>query len=549
MAKRESGKQLTIGDLLETHEYYDDLNSHWTFLRAAYNGAKALIEWGVLKQHERESVYNYGRRKDQAFGFGYTESIIELFNFYLFKEPVKRQLGTLADDELWTMFNQDCDLEGTDWDDFLNTGGKDSSIEGHMGILVDKANIDKVNELSQEKEEKEGDKSSRKLKTRQDAINNKVYPYVSAYRATDILDWEWDRDELNRPYLSYLKLLDEDGQYRLWWPDKWEIWEEPEIEGGVATNVTKVDNSDKKNENIRTDAQQQAVLVDSGNNPLGEIPFVWVYNLKSKLRGIGKSDVENVATIDGSIINNMSQCEEVIDYAAFPMMRKPKPEKGETPKDEAGVTAILEFDPELPDSKPDWLEAVVAEPVGAILDVVSKKIEEIYRASNVGGMASMEISTQAKSGAALKAEFQLLNSKLVSKGKQLVEAEKKTIYFWLKWQEQEELLEKVNIERTDTYDVASLMEDLENMITAKTIVKSTLFNQKLQKKTVRMMLPYEDDKELDKIDKEIDDWEPEEFTFEPFGEGGGGGLQNPGATKPPPKKDDKSKQTPGKSEE
>lgn len=476
-----STKAMIVSELRETHELYNDNVNEWRFLLACYEGTKELIRLGFLERNERETVTNYERRVKEAYNFGYTKSVIDLFNFYLFKKPVHRTLDRLAKDTLWEMFMEDCSLFGDEFDDFLTEMGRYASIMGSMGLLVDK--------------------SSARLETRAQEVEEGVYPYIAAYFPTAILDWHFDRDEHNRPYLSYLKLLDDDDLYRLWWRDKFKIFKLPEIDEGL--------------EEVSDDAE--AVLVKSGVNPLGVIPFIWLHNLKGTKRPIGVSDVHEVGRIDTSILRNLSQGEEIISYAAFPMMRKPMQEArpdGLTPpagEDDVGVTAVLEFDPEHPESKPDWLQAAVAEPISAILDWIVRKVSEIYRATNAGGMASMEISDAPKSGVALQAEFQLLNSTLVRKATNLERAEKQIIKYWLMWQKQEEMLAAVIVERARTYDVENLATDLENALTSKTIVKSEVFNKAIQKAIARQMLPSHTDEQMKEIDEEIDVSKPFEL--------------------------------------
>ena len=473
---------LTVSDLQETHPTYEDNKLEWKFLQAAYDGAKALVEYGIITQHERESTDNYNRRVAEAYGLSYSRSIVELFNFYLFKEPVKRQLGDkLANDELWELFMKDCNFDADDFDEFLLQCGRQSSIPGHCGIFVDRP--------------------ARKVGTREEELDKKIYPYVALYKPLAILDWEYKRDEFNRPQLVYLKLKDDDDLYRKWWRDRWEIWREPEMH--------------EREPRTQKYEEQRAVLVNQGDNPLGEIPLIWLYNAKTDKRGVGYSDISDIARIDASIMRNLSEIEEVIKYGAFPMLVKPWKPAGAADYDEVGIKALLGFDPEHPESKPTWLEAAVAEPIDAILKVIAKKIEEIYRSSNAGGMASMEVQTQAKSGAALKAEFQLLNAKLVRKGQQLEKAEMEIIRLWLKWQKQEKMYENIKIERAETYEVENLAMELENILTSTIIVKSDLFQKAVQKKVVRLMLPGETDEEIGEIDKEIDEYEPPEFGFEP----------------------------------
>lgn len=501
---------LTMSALQATHTLYDQYDDEWEFLQAAYDGARALVAYGAIIRHERESQTNFDRRIDEAYGFSYSKSIVELFNFYLFKGVVKRQLGVLGDDELWSLFMKDCNLESDSFEDFLLKVGKAASIQGQCGILVDKpttVDMETGEEL---------------IKVRQDELDNYLYPYISLYKSLNILDWEYERDEFNRPVLTYLKLKDDDGVYRIWTLEDWQVWQEPETESG--TEVGGDVNEPKQETNP---GKGQAELIASGPNTLGEIPWVWVYNAKTDQRGIGLSDISDIARIDASIMRNLSEIEECITYGAFPMLLKPSPEKGPsglTPdQDEIGITAVVEFDPERPEAKPSWLEAAVSEPIEAILKVIGKKVEEIYRTANAGGMASMEISTQAKSGAAMKAEFQLLNAKLVAKGLLLEKAELEIIRLWLRWQLMDDLFDEVSIERPDTYEVQNLAEDLENVLTAGAIVLwSDTFQKKIQKKVVRLMLPGEPDDELNVIDKEIDDYEPPEFDFPDMGVGGAG---------------------------
>ena len=463
---------LLVKDLRATAlEYANNLMEYY-FLMAAYEGVRSLVELGVIKQHERESDSNYIRRITELFGFDYTRSIVDLFTFYLFKKPGTQHLPEgLTNLPEWQAFVQDCNLHGDSLEEFLPDQTRYAAIYGLVGFLVDKPRGD--------------------AQTLADERRAGSYPYISAYHPTAILDWTWLKDEVSqRPYLGYLKLLDDDGTYHLWWRDRWEIWAEPDDTDNASA----------------VQGEIEAVLVASGDNPLGEIPFVWLYNLRSRIKGVGVSDVHEVARIDLSIIRDMSQISEITSYAAFPMMRKPMIIPGEEVQDDVGPTAILEFNPELGMAgKPDWLRAEVTGPVQAILNVIAKKVAEIYRATNAGGLTATETSNAAKSGMALQAEFQFLNANIVRKAVNLEKAENNIIRFWLKWIRLENLIKETRFERPRNYDVQNLAADLENMMTAKTIVPSVTFKQEMSKTTARAMLPGADDKLLQIIDKEIED--------------------------------------------
>lgn len=483
------GDKLPAGDLTKTHPLYNQNIGEWSFLLAAYEGTRQLIELGYINRHERESEQNWLRRQEEAYGFGYTKSVVDLFNFYLFKKEVKRMIPDgLKKDPSWMAFREDCNLEGDEIDTFLTDSGKQSNICGHVGILVDKP--------------------SREMENKQQEKDAGIYPYVAMYYPDAILDWKFEKDENDRPYLSYLKLRDDpDGdtskrarhEYRCWYEDHFEVWETPDLE--ETENPESV----------------EAELINIGINPLGEIPFVWLYNMKGRQKPIGISDVHEVARIDASILRNLSGGEEVIYYAAFPMMMKPgkvgggPAGDGAIPPgtdDETGVTAVLEFDPDHPESKPEWLEPAVSEAIDAILKWIERKVAEIYRAVNAGGMAGMEVSTVAKSGAALQAEFQLLNAHLVKKAINLEKAEDRIDYFWLKWEGMDKHYKDIENTRERTYDVEDLHSDLENIMTSITIVHSDTFRKKAEKRVARQVIPSIEDEDLKDIDKEIDEYEP-----------------------------------------
>ena len=455
---------MRVTDLKSTSDEYDTNIDEWQFLLAAYNGAKALVDYGVIQQHERESIDNYNNRKDNAFGFSYSKAVVNLFTYYLFSKQIDRMLEKLGDDEQWKMFTEDCDLEGTNFDQFFQDKMNKVISTGQYGFLIDKSPIVYESQSAE--------------------INNNVYPYIAAYSPENILDWTYDRDENNRPYLAYLKLKDDNNLYHLWWPDRWETWKEPDVEDGVV------------------EESAEAELIATGINSLGEIPFIWLYNIKSDTKGVGISDIVDISRIDVSIMRNLSQGEEVIDYSAFPMMRKPK-ETVDTP-DETGVKAVLTFDPETPEAKPDWLDAKCLEPINAILLWTDRKVQEIYRVANTGGMNATEIQTQAKSGAALQIEFRMLNALLVNKANNLKECQERIIYFWLKWQNMSEQFSEISLKAPESFDVENLSQDLENILLAKTIVISDLFAKAIQKRVARQLLPEISDEEVFEIDKEID---------------------------------------------
>lgn len=491
-------KLYTVDELKKVNIKYQDHIDRWKLFIAVYKGINALVKGGYIPKHEREPQASYERRIKELYSFGYSKSVVKILTFHLFnKPPIGRQLKALENDEIWEMFFRDSNLRGDHYDIVIRGISLYASILGHVGVLIDRP--------------------SGTYKTKKDQKDSKVYPYIATYQPAAILDWEFGKDENKRPILKMVKLLDDDGTYRIWTREEWAtfvIEEQQSVYSQPNTSVTVV------NENGPSPAQrvsigtgtEKATKTGEGPNPLGEIPFFWFYNLKSDETPIGESDIEDISRIDLSIIKNASQIEEIINFAAFPMMLKPKLPADPTrtdqsiQEDEVSVQSVQEFDPEYPESKPEWMKTEVEPAINAILQTIGKKVEEIYRAANIGGITSTETSRQAKSGIALKTEFQMLNSSLVTKAINLEKAENRILEFFLKWEKVwEKLKNEVHMGRSKNFDTEEIAVDLANALTAKTVVVSRTFNALLQKQTARQVLPSMSEDEQMDVDREIEE--------------------------------------------
>ncbi|GAB7079861.1 phage portal protein [Megalodesulfovibrio paquesii] len=434
---------MTREDLLQVHPQHAAMAPRWRFWIAAYEGLDALLAHGVLGRHPREQLHEFEDRLREAVGFNYCRSIVNCFNFYLFEKQPRRELGLLAEDPLWRTFASDCDLYGTDYDNFLLEQQKYASIFGHVGILVDKP--------------------GRGAATRQEEREARLHPYLAAYHPEAILDWRWERDANHRPFLAMVKLLEEDGTVLVYRTDGWERWR----------------------------VEEGAELIGAGGHGLGRVPFVWLMNLTGRERCIGVSDIADVAPLDASIIRDLSLGGEVIKNCAFPMFRTPRQPPDATGLREevaTGPRAVLEWDPEAgAEARPDWLQAAAREPVEAILLWVERKTQEIYRMSNAGGLHGVD--TQAKSGVALRQEFQLLNAVLASKAANLEEAERAILGHWLAWQGRGRDVEQMRLERPRHFSVEDLAADLDNAIKGAGFIESPTFQRELKMSLARRLLP------------------------------------------------------------
>jgi hypothetical protein len=449
---------------LETkHESYADHIDDWELFSLVYESGHPLIK-KVLYKQPRETPANYAARLQDAYVINFAQAVVDIYNFYLTQKDVNRAIEGLDYEPLWKMFLEDSDLMGTNYDDFLSEAQKLSSITGAVGVLVNR-----------------GGSAGKVVK---DDIERGVYPYCCLYTPQNIYDWKFERDPVTHRYqLVYLKLYEGNGLYLIWYLDRWEMWE---IQKVGAPKV-----------------------IERKPNILGEIPFLWMYNLKKIGRvPFGESDIKDISRITISIVQNCSSAEEVIKYAGFPIMREPMEEEGALKNDESivGVTAVKEFDPTLgPHAKPDWMPTEILEPIDAILKWIDRKVEEIYRICHLSG-AFGQRTGQVSTGLALRYQFTQLNTMLIKKSINMTEADEEIIRLWMKWQG---ISGVVKVIRSREFSIDELSVMLDNIITTMKNVLSKTYRQRIQEKMVRSTLPELDANDLKQIRIEIESNTPE----------------------------------------
>ena len=453
----------------------------WNEYDLVYKSGRDLIDY-ALYQHPRESDVNYTARIRDGYVFNFGRAIINIFSFYLNDKEVVRELPGLKDDKQFKMFLKDCDLYGTDYNVFINEIQKYASAIGAVGILVNKP----------------GD-ITRNNTTLSDEIRNGIYPYYASYSLPNILDWQWERNPItHRRELDFLKLRESDYTYTIWRKTLWERWQ--------------LDEKTKK-----------PIKFDEGVNPLDEIPFTWMPNLRNMdIPEIGYSDLVDIGPIVLSIAQNLSCGEEMIKLAGFPIMREPMEqdlldmESGMSDEVAIGPRAVKDFNPEFGgDAKPDWMPTEIYEPVQAALMWIDRKIDEIFRIAHLSGIhAQRKSNNKVSSGLAMRYELTQLNSVLMDKAKYQTEAELNSFKFWLKWQNKEKMFEQIEIKRKREFSTDELAVALDNAITSMGHVASKTFRILTQQKIANATLPDLTQKDKVTINTEIETNTPDKIDLD-----------------------------------
>jgi hypothetical protein len=464
-------------ELLRRHPYHEMFGATWeTYLKMKQSGEE-LVKHAIYQQ-PRETEKNFRARLRDAVVFNFAKTVIDIFSFYMGEKETVYAMPGLENDTQWELFKDDADLQGTNYDVLMNEAQKYASYFGAVGLLVNKPYSD-----------------GSSLQTE---IDNGIYPYYTMYSLQNIFDWKYIKNPLtHRKQLVYLKLYEEDGTWTIWTPDTWQQWE-IHPKRGIA------------------------VLVAQGVNPLGEIPFTWMLNIRNmEYPELGQSDIVDISRIVLSIAQNMSSADEIIKYAGFPIMRTPmKKQDLLSPQVEGaietGPTAVAEFDPSLgSDGKPDWMPTQIKEPLDAIMNVILTKANEIYRIAYLSGIhGQRKSSNESTSGLALRYELSQLKSVMTSKSTNKIEAELTCFYYWLKWKNMQSLFSGFEVKQSKEFSIDELAVTLDNAIIAYKAVLSKTFREEVQKKIASRTLPDLPQETKTKIIAEIKENTPQECTFD-----------------------------------
>lgn len=372
---------------IETHHLYKQYKDRWLYLLQSYMGGEFYRQAELLTRYQYETPAEYAERLATTPLDNHCRGIINVYNSFLFRDGADREYGILSTDPAVYEFLEDADLEGRSLDSFMKDVATWSSVFGSCWIIVSKPQTNAL--------------------TRADELNQGVRPYVSLVTPLAVLDWRWTRAANGYYFLTYLKVL-EDGEMAGSRVVK--EWTQESI-------VTTVIDDDKK------EVTERIVEV----NGLGRIPAVLAYSQRSPIRGIGLSDIDDIADQQRAIYNEYSEIEQSIRIQGHPSLVKTADVEAT-----AGAGAIVQMPDNLdPGLKPYLLEPN-AQNVGSIYSSIENRVKSIDRMANMGSVRTN--STQAMSGVSREVEFQMLNARLAEKADNLELAEEQMWSLWAQYQ-------------------------------------------------------------------------------------------------------------------
>lgn len=443
--------------LSERHTHYEEKFNDWNFHLRSYLGGQDYQNGYHLNRYVLETDEEYLKRASNTPVDNHCKNVVQIYSSFLFRVPPTRDYGSLTGDAQLESFINDADLDGRSFNNIIREMQVNASVYGTCWAILDKPKT--------------------VTNTRAEELQQDIRPYLSIYTPENVLNWKYERLNNGRFYLTSLTLLEDlindDAIVKVW-----------TLEDICTYRI---------NEFKKEYAVTKPILLDEVPNALGEIPAVCLYNQKSQRRGIGISDLNDVAEMQQSIYNDYSEIEQVIRLSNHPSLVK-------TPNVEAsaGAGSIIEMPEDLDANLKPYIIQPSSQSLDAIMNNINMKVEAINRITHMGAVRSTTSGVQ--SGIALQTEFQLLNARLSEKADYLENAEEHIWRLFAKWQNKVFDGEIIYPESFDLRDFAS---DLEYLQKAKASgVTSDTFIKEIDKQIARAVV--DDDDVIKAIDNEID---------------------------------------------
>ena len=443
--------------LTSRHKHYEEKFKDWHFHLMSYLGGQDYQDGYQLNRYILETDEEYLKRAENTPIDNHCKNVVQIYSSFLFRVAPTRDYGSLAGDPQLDSFINDADLDGRSFDNVIREMQVNASIYGTCWGIIDKPAV--------------------QTQTRAEEIQLDIRPYMSIYTPENVLNWNYERSMNGKYVLTELTLLedlfDDVATIRVWNLEDISTYKVKDFNKGYAT--------------------AKPMLIDEMPNQLGKVPAVILYNQKSQRRGVGISDLNDVAELQKAIYNDYSEIEQLIRLSNHPSLVK-------TPNVEAsaGAGSIIEMPEDLDASLKPYLIQPSSQSLDGIMSNINMKVEAINRITHMGAVRATQDRVQ--SGIALQTEFQLLNARLSEKADYLQNAEEQIWKLFAEWQN---TTFDGEIIYPDSFNLRDYASDLQFLQAAKASgVPSDTFAKEVDKQIARAVV--DDDEKINTIDSEID---------------------------------------------
>jgi len=445
---------VSTAEIEYTHPDYDDNKLQWEFHLRSYLGGEQFRDGQYLIKYLNESKDEYGRRLDLTPLDNHCANVIHIYSSFLWRMPPTRNFNSLDGAPALDLMLKDADLDGRSFNAFMKEAGIWAGVYGNVWVTVDKP---KTN-----------------AGTKAEELGQGIRPYLNLYTPENVFDWKWERTDSGYMKLVYLKLresiirhnsTESTVHFREWTEDTVKLYEV-------------------------TNGEEQ--VLEEMDNPIGVIPAVYIPAARTSTRGVGKSDLADIALMQKAIYNELSEIEQLIRISNHPTLVKTFDTDAS-----AGAGGVVNMS----DDMDAGLKPYMLQPSGAnltaVMDSISNKVEAINRMAHLGAVRGTD--AVKASGIALQTEFQLLNARLAEKADILELAEEHLWRFICIWQD---ITPDVEVYYPDSFDIRDYPNELQFLQAARASgVQSATFTREIDKLIADLIL---DDDVLKRVHEEID---------------------------------------------
>lgn len=415
--------------IVSKNNLYNRFKDRWLFLYHSYIGGKEYRDAGYLTRYASEDNDEYKARCDETPLDNHVASVISVYNSFLYREDPIRELKNIENLTETIGFLNDADLDGRSFNAFMREVSTWSNLFGHAWVMVAKPNIN--------------------AKTKAEEMAYDIRPYLSLLTPLTVIDWEYDRSPNGRYTLSRFKYVED-------------------VNGQIET-IKEWTNEEITTYTVDTEREELVGSPETVPNTLGTIPAVICYSERSIIRGIGNSNVSDIADIQRYIYNAYSESAQSIRLDSHPsLVVTPDTQVG------TGSGAIIQVSENLdPGLKPYVLDFAGAS-IDSILKLIDNAVKSIEKMAHLGGVRATQSS--AMSGIALDTEFQLLNAKLATIADNMALAEEHIWRLFCLYQSQQY---NVEIYYPNTFSMKDKREELTQMKTITELTQDTMIQDKI----------------------------------------------------------------------
>lgn len=448
---------MNYDDLTHKHKLYEYNIDRWEYYYNSYFGGQDYQRSGYLRKYlaeENDGFNEYAKRLASTPLDNHCRSVVDTYTSFIWRVSPQREFGSLANNPALELFLKDADLEGRSFDAVMREATTLANVYGHVLLMLDKP-ASEATTLAEE-------------------LAQGIRPYITTITPENIIDWQWDRQSNGRYVLSMLKLKeyedDEKAVYRIWENDVVSVYESYEYSSDV-------------------------VLLEQYENTMGHIPASFLYGQRSHDRGMGISQIADIADMNRAIYNELSELEQVIRISNHPTLVLTE---GVDASAGAGSVIVIEDTDVDPSLKPYLLQPS-SQSIGSILQSIETKIGMIDRMANLSSMRSTSRATA--SGVSLKIERELLNVKLAQIADNLEICEEQMFNHFMHFYDLSGMFDGV-IDYPDNFDMTDTYTELDFLMKAASApVMSSQFQTEIAKQIARLVV--EDEQKMDQIVEEI----------------------------------------------